>query len=114
MRKTVFILFFFLFSRTGFAQQAVLLTSPDGRISFMFGIDEGIPVYSISFKKTLLIENSAMNVELDGTGKFSKALVMQKPLIKEVNENYKLIVGKASNVKAHYKQATIALSDEQN
>src|SRR5688572_11435567 len=112
MEKSLSIVFFFLFLYTGFSQQPVHVTSPDGRIAFNFEINNGIPVYSISFKKGLLIENSAMNLELEEIGKFINAFVIQKPVVKEVNESYKLIVGKASNVKARYKQATILLGDE--
>ena len=116
MGKCLSILFFFsLFSiEFLFAQNNVRLTSPDGRINFSMKVNEDIPVYSIAFKKRFLIENSSLNLDLEGMGMLRQAFISTLPVYKEVNESYKLIVGKASTVKNHYRQAIISLQDKLN
>jgi alpha-glucosidase len=73
-----------------------------------------MPVYSISFKKNILIENSSLNPDLEGPGMLRQAFISAPLVNKVVNESYKLIVGKASTVKDHYRQAIISLQDKLN
>ena len=103
-----------LFALSVSAQENTQLSSPDGRIVFNFKINNGIPVYSVAFKKNLLIDNSSLVVELDELGRLQKPLITKSPVIKEVKESYRLIVGKASLVNDHYKQITIPLQDKLN
>ena len=117
MRKTLFILSFLFFSHIFFARQGPNgghLASPDGNIIFEFEIGNGLPVYSVLYKGNYVIENASLNLDLDGIGKLKKAFYATQSVFKEVNENYKLIVGKASTVKNHYKQVTIYLADKTN
>ena len=115
MGKHIFILLLFLLPKISFSQQQYIhLASPDGRLVFAFQIENGLPDYTVIFKGNYLIKNSKMNLELEGTGKFTRATYRQKPIFKEVNESYNLIVGKANVVKNHYKQAIIYLVDEAN
>src|SRR4026207_952984 len=100
MKKNLSIFFLFLFFVVClFGQKDISLSSPDGRIVFTFKINEGLPAYSIVFKKNLVIENSYLNLELDGMGLFRQAFIDQPAAFKTVNESYKLIVGKTSNAK---------------
>ncbi len=115
MTKSLSILFFLLLSNKNFSQsQYVRLASPDGRIVFELQIENGLPVYHVLFNGNPLIENSPMNLELEGTGKFIAATYRQNSVFKDVNESYNLIVGKASIVKNHYKQVIVYLVDEKN
>jgi alpha-glucosidase len=116
MRKNLLIIFFFFFPNTFFAQgdQYVHLASPDGHIVFAFQIENGLPIYSVLFKGEYVIESASMNLDLDGIGKLREAFPAQPIVFTEVNETYKLIVGKASIVRNHYKQVTIYLTDETN
>jgi len=116
MKKGLCILFFFSlsFTKSLFAQNNVRLTSPDGRIHFSIRVNEDIPVYSIAFKKNFLIENSSLNLDLEGMGMLRQAFISTPPVYKEVNESYKLIVGKASIAKNHYRQAIFSLQDKLN
>jgi alpha-glucosidase len=43
-----------------------------------------------------------------------QAFISAPVVNKEVNESYELIVGKASSVKNHYRQAIISLQDKLN
>src|SRR5215204_703566 len=116
MKRGLLILFFFFqfFTQHHFAQNNVRLTSPDGRIDFNLKINEDIPLYSVAFKKNFLIENSSLNLDLEGMGMLRQAFISGSPIYKEVNETYKLIVGKASSVNNHYRQAKILIQDKLN
>jgi len=116
MGKCLFIVFLFSLFSTGylFAQNNARLTSPDGRINFIITVNEDIPVYSIAFNKKFLIENSSLNLFLEGMGRLGQAFISAPPVYKNVNETYNLIVGKASTVKNRYRQAIISLQDKLN
>jgi alpha-glucosidase len=116
MKKGLYILFIFphFFIPHLFAQNNIRLTSPDGRIEFILKANEDIPAYSITFKKNLLIENSSLNLDVEGMGMLRQAFIRAPVVNKEVNESYKLIVGKASTIKNHYRQAIISLQDKLN
>lgn len=106
----------FFLSTTLFAQHHdyVNLASPNSNIVFAMEIENGLPVYSVLFKGTPVVESASLNLDIEGIGKLSNATYAQRPVFNEVNETYKLIVGKASNVRNHYKQATICLVDKTN
>ena len=116
MKRGLPILFLFSFFFTQYlaAQNNVRLTSPDGRIAFSLKVNEDVPVYSVAFKKKPLIENSLLNLDLQGIGMLRQAFISHPPAYKEVNENYKLIIGKASIVNNHYRQAIVSLQDKLN
>ena len=116
MRKYLAILFLSPFLSTEYliAQNNTRLTSPDGRIQFILKANEDVPVYSIAFKKKFLIENSPLNLNLEGSGMLRQSFISAPVIHKEVNESYQLIVGKASTVKNHYRKAIISLQDKLN
>lgn len=116
MRRSLLILFivFLVFIPELFAQKGMPVTSPDGRIVFNLLISRGIPVYSIVFKKDTLIENSSLNLLLDGVGMMRQAAIHKPSAIKEVKENYKLTVGKTSSVNNHYRQIIYPVQDKLN
>lgn len=97
-----------------FAQQAINLQSPDGNISFSLRLSEEGPAYSVAFKKKNLIENSNIGVELADRGMLTKSILSKSPVFTEVNETYKLVVGKASEVRNHYRQVLISLQGAAN
>ena len=113
MRKALPIVFAFTccFSFPVFAEKEVRVASPDGRIVFKLSISAGIPVYSVTFNKNLLIGNSSLNLQLEGLGLLRQAVIGQPSAINEINENYQLVVGKASKVKDHYRRVIIPLQD---
>ena len=112
--KRVLFFFFLFFSRYLFAQKEVRLSSPDDNIVFTLRLNEDLPVYSIAFKKNVLIENSSINLDIEGWGTLQKAFINKPPVFKEINENYKLVVGKTSTVSNHYRQVIISLQDKKN
>ena len=48
---------------------------------------------------------------MEGAGMFRQALISRSSAVKEVKETYKLVVGKAGNVKNNYRQVLISLED---
>ncbi|MEI9806375.1 MAG: glycoside hydrolase family 97 protein [Bacteroidota bacterium] len=87
------------------------MTSPDGHIVFALNTNNNSPSYSVTFKKNSLVANSSLGLDLQGTEALQKITVIQPPVFEEVNENYKLVVGKASSVNNHYRQVIISLED---
>jgi alpha-glucosidase len=96
------------------AQKEVRLQSPDGNIVFTLTANESIPVYSVAYKKNKLIENSSFNLTVEEYGVMQKIFINKTPVFMEINENYKLVVGKASRVNNHYRQVIISLLDRMN
>jgi len=94
------------------AQKAIHISSPGGHISVDLSTITGVPVYSVRFKNNTLIENSSLKLVLDGM--FQQFFVIKSAVYKKVKQNYKLVVGKASLVKDHYRQVTVAMSDSMN
>jgi alpha-glucosidase len=116
MIRTLSILFVvFLFSLPNlFAQKGVPLTSPDGRIVFNLSINRGMAVYSVAFNKNMLIENSSLNLVLEGVGMLRQTVINKPAPVKDVKENYKLITGKTSSVNNHYREVIFPLHDRVN
>ena len=109
-------IFLFIFFRTElcFAQQGIDLRSPDNNIVFTLKINKGKADYSIAYKKNTLIANSSLNLDIEGMGMIQNAFIIHSPVYKEVNETYKLVVGKASVVNDHYRQAIVSIGDKMN
>ena len=105
---------FLFLSLYTFAQKTMQLSSPDGNIVFTLSANETVPAYSISYKKSIIIQQSSLNVVIEGMGLLQKAVINKVAAIKEVNENYILAVGKASRVNNHYRQTVISLQDKIN
>ena len=115
MALKIIICICFLFSSNHtIAQNKIQLASPDGNIIFTLSANEGIPVYSIAYKKNLLIQNSSLNINIEKMGLLQKAFITKTSGAKEINENYTLTVGKASLVNNHYRQKIISLQDKIN
>ncbi|MDH6305436.1 alpha-glucosidase [Parabacteroides sp. PF5-5] len=110
MKKHLF-LFLFFCSLPLLAQNSVRLQSPNKALQFDFTLDERQPSYSISFKKQLLIDRSALGFEFDN-GLWMSGLKMNKPLFRTGKETYNLLVGKASTVHSHYKEVIISLEEK--
>jgi len=111
MKKTQIYIFFFLtiISSVCFAQKQVKLKSPDGNIVFSFKLTDKAPLYSVRFNGKILVDDSELSLSFKDTGNFGEGLTMQKPSFQKVDENYELIVGKASKIRNHYNEMTVPL-----
>lgn len=95
------------------AQKNTRLSSPDNQLVFSFKTTTEAPVYSISYKGTILIKNSPLGLEFDD-GLFSKNIIAGKPLFRDTTEEYDLVVGKTKKVVAHYHELIIPLQEKKS
>ncbi|MEO9003148.1 MAG: glycoside hydrolase family 97 N-terminal domain-containing protein [Ginsengibacter sp.] len=94
-----------------FAQENIGLTSPDGRIVFIFKLTDSLPVYSVAFKDKTIIEPSTLSLSFDENGDFGSGLKINKAIFRNGEDNYSLIVGKTKNVHDQYREVTIPLQE---
>src|SRR5213079_1717821 len=97
MKRLLLIASFFSSYACLYAQKEIRVSSPDGHIVFSLSINAGIPIYSVSYNKSLLIDKSSLNIQIEGVGMFRQALISRSTAAKEIKETYKLVVGKAGN-----------------
>ncbi len=103
----LFILFFVVFPT--FAQKVIRLKSPDGNISFSFKITAKQPLYQVSYKGKILLNDSPLGFTFKESGEFGKNLKSPKPLFSQVDEHYDLVVGKTKTVHNQYQQVIVPL-----
>ena len=92
------------------AQKSQTLISPDGQIVFNFLMKDHAPFYNISYKGKKIIENSSLGLQFQN-GNFEKNLILKSPILKDTIEEYDLMVGKASHVRSHYREAILPLQE---
>ena len=92
------------------AQKNIRLASPDGRIVFSFSVKNKSAFYSVSFKDKPLINASPLTLEFDN-GLFGNNIKIDKPVFREADEDYELIVGKNKKVHDHFKEVIIPLEE---
>ncbi len=102
------ILAFFLSPGIIIAQKNVQLVSPDGNIVFSFKLVNQSAFYSISYKKKQVIQSSPLSLKFNDAD-FSNNLKIVDPILREGDEKYDLVVGKAKYVNEHFTEALIPL-----
>lgn len=95
------------------AQRHLQLTSWDGKIQFSFKLIKKAPVYKIIYKGKSIIDDSELSLAFSGEPEFGAALQLLKPIFKEVDETYDLVVGKVKTVRNRYKQVSIPLMEKE-
>jgi alpha-glucosidase len=95
----------------GYAQKFIHLSSPDGRIEYVFQIRNNLPEYSVLYKGKALIKNSGLGWSFLEKGSFRNNLKVLPVSFSEATEKYELPLGKSSLVNAHYKQVIIPLEE---
>ncbi|GAB4015464.1 glycoside hydrolase family 97 protein [Spirosoma migulaei] len=88
------------------------LASPNGRIVFVFNLTKTAPTYRVLFNKKALIDNSDLNLVFKENGVFGPNLIQQKPVIREINETYELVVGKVKTARNHCIEAIIPMVEK--
>ncbi len=92
------------------AQKTIKVISPDKTIEFSFALKGKQPRYSVSYKKSLLIDQASLELVFDN-GAFSNNLRVQKPVLREGKEQYELITGKTKQVSESYNEAIVPLEE---
>ena len=105
------VLFILCLPLTGLAQRPIRVTSPDGRIIFSFQLTKAVPTYRVTFDTKTLIEESDLTLTFRDSGLFGPDLNVGKPIVRVIDETYKLVVGKAKTVRNHCREAIIPLSE---
>jgi alpha-glucosidase len=93
-----------------FAQNNIKLTSPNGNIVFNFKLANNTAMYSVAFKGKTIVDYSALSLKFDN-GNFENTLTINKPVFRDISEDYELVVGKTKNVHSHYREVVIPLEE---
>ena len=101
---------FTLLALPAIAQKNIQLTSPNGKIVFSFRITDKKATYSVDFKGKKIVENSGLELSFADIV-FKNNLTADKPIYREDDENYELVVGKAKIVHDHYKEVIIPIKE---
>jgi alpha-glucosidase len=99
IRPLSFLIGFFLLIQSHFVtgQQQWTLTSPDKNISARVTNENGSLSYTVSYKKTAVIERSPLGIDRDDRA-FSSSLKFLGEASATINERYTLLVGKKLQV----------------
>ncbi len=94
------------------AQKNVRLLSPDKNISFVFVLNAGQPLYSVSYKNKRLIEYGKVGLSFEDNEVFGNNLSVGKAIFSRGIEEYNLPCGKTSYVKEPYRDAVIPMREK--
>jgi len=92
------------------AQKAIQITSPDGRLRFVFELLRHSMHYSVTFKQQTLIASSPLGLQFDSDDGSSN-LQAKRPTFRDTTEDYDLVVGKTSHVHTRYREVNIPLEE---
>lgn len=112
INRPLFLFASLIVSIYAFGQQKLELSSPDGNVVFYFNLTEKAPQYKVDYKKETLINYSELSLSFVENGILGSGLKMLKPLFREVDETYDLVVGKTKTVRDHYKEVRIPFIEE--
>ena len=108
--KLAFVFFpFLIVCFPAIGQKNITLTSPDRAIQFTFKLVDKEPVYNVSFKQKTIISDAKLSLSFLEQGSFSGNLKIQRPVFREGEEEYDLIVGKTSRVNDRFREVTIPM-----
>ena len=102
----------FLFSFFAFSQKEVSVLSPDGNIKLILKLLPDAPVYQVSYKKRILVDNSPLGFDFDN-GKFEANLKINKIASLTIDETYDLAVGKTKTVRSLSKEKVLELQEKE-
>jgi predicted alpha-1,2-mannosidase len=92
-------------------EKNTVLASPDGALTITFGIKAEKPVYEVHYKNKLLIESSALGLELEQNVVLGNNTVIEDVVFADGRDEYSLVTGRTSVVSEAYKSVTIAFSE---
>ena len=107
------VLIFVLFTFDASAQKPIVLTSPDNTIQFQFQIFEGMAMYSVAYKNTVIVDQSRIGLTFSH-GSFNDNLKTGKLKRRQAEENYQLVVGKVRSVRERFNEVVIPVQETEN
>ena len=108
-RRLLLLIVVFLAGYPVFAQNKIILKSPDGKLSFVFRLTKEHPVYHVLYNGKALVNDSGLGLDFKENGPFGVNLQLGKPVFSDVDENYELVVGKAKKVHDLHRQVIIPM-----
>lgn len=114
MRKILFALM--LLPMLAMAQT---VKSPNGNVSVKFSLDNGRPVYEVSYKKRAVVKPSYLGLELTKTKHASKGMeetslmdgfVVAKTDTSTFDETWKPVWGETATIRNHYNELAVTLN----
>ena len=114
MRKILFALM--LLPMLAMAQT---VKSPNGNVSVKFSLDNGRPVYEVSYKKRAVVKPSYLGLELAKTKHASKGMeetslmdgfVVAKTDTSTFDETWKPVWGETATIRNHYNELAVTLN----
>lgn len=107
--KKLIVPLFLLLSANVFGQKMLVLKSPNAALVFQFTHTQTAPLYSISYKNKILVEQSELGFDFKATGRFGTNLKVSKAKFSKGVEAYELPIGKTRQVNMPYQQVVIPL-----
>ena len=95
------------------SQKTVRLASPEGSLVFTFGLKDHGASYRISYKGQVIMDNCRLGLRF-AEGDFSENLALEKPVFRQAEESYRLIVGKTSQVAERFNEVLLPLKQKTN
>lgn len=90
-----------------------ILQSPDGRIVFELGLNQGVPQYRISFQGQVIMDSSLLGLVCADSLDFTRGIHLGKIRKRKGNDRYDLVVGKTRDVNEAYHEMEVTWTNEQ-
>ncbi|HEX3384577.1 MAG TPA: glycoside hydrolase family 97 protein [Mucilaginibacter sp.] len=90
---------------------SITVTSPDKNIVFKLEAGKAGLVYRVTYKGTLLVNDSRLSISFKGDGEFGRNVHLGKATFKPIEEDYDLVVGKTSHVHSLSNEATVPVTE---
>lgn len=97
----------FLFGSSTINARDIRISSPNGRIVFVFTLTKTAPAYQVLFDKKTMVDASLLTLTFQESGVFGPNLNVDKPLVREIDETYDLVVGKVKIARNHCREGTL-------
>ena len=86
------------------AANADTVKSPDGNIGVEFKLDNGVPVYNVTYKGRLAVKDSKMGLELKYGKHLTEGFVLEGTDTSTFDETWRPVWGEVSEIRNHYNE----------
>jgi alpha-glucosidase len=87
------------------------LRSPGGAVEVAFMLDEGRPVYAVTYRRRTVVTWSSLGLELKQGGMLSGGMELTGVARRAHDETYRLVVGKTSLARDRYREMEVDLRE---
>lgn len=78
--------------------------SPDGTIAVEFRLDDGIPVYNVTYKGRMAVKDSRLGLELKNAENLMDGFVLDGTSTSTFDETWRPVWGEVSQIRNHYNE----------